>query len=892
MTTTHQPVAIFWDFENCSLALGRTGFTVARNIESIAQKYGSLKLFKAYLDAQKQPLGSDVFRAELQSSGVSVTDCPHIGRKEVADRMLQGDLMSFALDYPAPATVIIISADRDFAYAASVLRQRRYNVVMISHSNPRPNLWLISQAVDCYDWKKDVLHVEEPTLLAHTTLSPGKTVPSHADLLAQCLASIPPPASEAVHAVTATTTQSISLTVTDAAASRVDRKTAAVSSTAGPVNDSPSLSHIPPKLRCLVQALHTLAPTFAPVPKTRLLGKVKALNPQCSRDEFKQLLRAGRANHLIKTGSKPQKWVCLRPDCLGQENAVVQVVEELVDSGHESSSSDEEDAVCETPIPPGFDVVVHALRDVGSAGDYRMKLGDVAVLVAKHNRRPYLLAGVGKLKGYLEAGERHGVIRRVGPKTTYLMNYVALTEKYRPGYATPPSFIKTHSRRSSDTTVVSDSVEELNVLVDKPPRYVDSDSGFEEEEVVDVLPQVSPPVLVEKTARLAAEPCVVAPALSNIDNVELKSPTGTPIAIDAALEPADVSPVAMPPPQIPSGFDVLVRALQDIGPGGEYRMKRFDLAELISVKHGRAPYAQAGVGKFNRYLEVAVSKGIVEISGKKGKTMVILTDTYRSSPVVPPSASLASIFISEQPAEPAEEPSSPGIPQPDVDATNCAVTVADPPTVEDHATESIAVALEKETVDNQAVSRAMEELPREVKTTPFSEQSSWAFELISPNPPEIELDFSCTESLEALVANSNTFLTYDTLPAASAEEDDASAVAAPNAIADTYEEYQDGNHAIRGAMAANTIGLYDEPSCASASSAGPADFDILLDVLHTHAAKGFSEPLRSIVDFDLHYRLGWEGDLDGLFDQAESAGVIRTGMHRYSGLAWVALTGY
>ncbi|KAL1741893.1 hypothetical protein HDZ31DRAFT_44454 [Schizophyllum fasciatum] len=100
-----------------------------------------------------------------------------------------GDLMAFALDNPAPATVIIISADRDFAYAASVLRQRRYNVVMISHSNPRPNLWLTSQAIDCYDWKKDVLHVEERA----TTIPPilGKSVPSHAEVLAQCLAPIP-----------------------------------------------------------------------------------------------------------------------------------------------------------------------------------------------------------------------------------------------------------------------------------------------------------------------------------------------------------------------------------------------------------------------------------------------------------------------------------------------------------------------------------------------------------------------------------------------------------------------------------------------------------------------------------------------------------------------------
>ena len=104
-----------------------------------------------------------------------------------------------------------------------------------------------------------------------------------------------------------------------------------------------SLSHIPPKLRGLVQALHKLAPKFGPVQRTDVYGQIRTIDPRCSRDEFKQLLRAGRAQHLIKTGKKPHKWVSLRPECLTAKISDGRTSEELVDSGHESSSSDEDD---------------------------------------------------------------------------------------------------------------------------------------------------------------------------------------------------------------------------------------------------------------------------------------------------------------------------------------------------------------------------------------------------------------------------------------------------------------------------------------------------------------------------------------------------------------------
>jgi hypothetical protein len=64
---------------------------VIDNIRRIAHQYGTVKLFKAYLELSEQTsLKSLGLRSELQSCGVSLTDCPHNGRKDVADKMMIG----------------------------------------------------------------------------------------------------------------------------------------------------------------------------------------------------------------------------------------------------------------------------------------------------------------------------------------------------------------------------------------------------------------------------------------------------------------------------------------------------------------------------------------------------------------------------------------------------------------------------------------------------------------------------------------------------------------------------------------------------------------------------------------------------------------------------------
>ncbi|KAI4518291.1 DUF537-domain-containing protein [Schizophyllum commune Loenen D] len=165
-------VGIFWDY-------GCSGFDVAKNIERVALAHGPIASFNAYLDLQQCAVPANM-RSELQSTGVALVDCPHNGQKDVVDQMLQTDMLVFALDHPAPATIVLISGDRDFAYVASILRRRMYNVVLICHSTPGPHKSLLQQVSTQVDWNTQVLglpsssldHLRRPSAQAPAPLRP------------------------------------------------------------------------------------------------------------------------------------------------------------------------------------------------------------------------------------------------------------------------------------------------------------------------------------------------------------------------------------------------------------------------------------------------------------------------------------------------------------------------------------------------------------------------------------------------------------------------------------------------------------------------------------------------------------------------------------------------
>ena len=64
-------------------------------------------------------------------------------------------MLAHAIDNPAPSTVILISGDRDFVYAVSVLRLRKYRVVVIAPTAAHGSLK--NQASALYEWPRHVL---------------------------------------------------------------------------------------------------------------------------------------------------------------------------------------------------------------------------------------------------------------------------------------------------------------------------------------------------------------------------------------------------------------------------------------------------------------------------------------------------------------------------------------------------------------------------------------------------------------------------------------------------------------------------------------------------------------------------------------------------------------
>lgn len=163
-------VGIFWDYENCAAPAGVPGYIVAEYIRNAAHKFGPVTVFKAYLELSTVNITPKMInlRSELQSSGVSLTDCPRASnRKDVVDKMLLVDMLAFAMDNPAPAVIMLISGDRDFVYAVSVLRHRKYDVVLVIPPQGA-HITLRSQATVALDWRFDIFS-EDNTLVNGST---------------------------------------------------------------------------------------------------------------------------------------------------------------------------------------------------------------------------------------------------------------------------------------------------------------------------------------------------------------------------------------------------------------------------------------------------------------------------------------------------------------------------------------------------------------------------------------------------------------------------------------------------------------------------------------------------------------------------------------------------
>jgi len=150
------PALVFWDIENVQLPKGRSAQSVVQQLRKKVEKYGRVSI-RIYGGS----VGDDgMLQKELLDSGCIAVNTPHLGKKEVADKIIIAETLLFAWENKPPASIILITADADFAYMLSRLKDRGYRTVLIApHANldSRKGLMLRSSVKDFLSWELDIL---------------------------------------------------------------------------------------------------------------------------------------------------------------------------------------------------------------------------------------------------------------------------------------------------------------------------------------------------------------------------------------------------------------------------------------------------------------------------------------------------------------------------------------------------------------------------------------------------------------------------------------------------------------------------------------------------------------------------------------------------------------
>ncbi|KAM9314631.1 meiosis regulator and mRNA stability factor 1 isoform 2-T3 [Pholidichthys leucotaenia] len=125
------PVGVFWDIENCSVPSGRSAGAVVQRIRNRFFKGHREAEFICVCDISKE---NKAVIQELNNCQVTVA---HINAtaKNAADDKLRQSLRRFAETHTAPATVVLVSSDVNFASELSDLRHRHGFQVILVHGN-------------------------------------------------------------------------------------------------------------------------------------------------------------------------------------------------------------------------------------------------------------------------------------------------------------------------------------------------------------------------------------------------------------------------------------------------------------------------------------------------------------------------------------------------------------------------------------------------------------------------------------------------------------------------------------------------------------------------------------------------------------------------------------
>uniref|UniRef100_A0A8D8QAS1 Meiosis arrest female protein 1 n=1 Tax=Cacopsylla melanoneura TaxID=428564 RepID=A0A8D8QAS1_9HEMI len=147
VATSLPPIGVFWDIENCQIPRGRSALSVAQTIrDNFFDGYREVE-FVVVCDVKKE--NAQIIQ-ELNDAQVNLI---HVSStcKNAADAKLRQSIRRFADIHAAPAAIILISGDVNFAADLSDLRHRKKMHVILLH-NDRCSDSLILCASEHHDY--------------------------------------------------------------------------------------------------------------------------------------------------------------------------------------------------------------------------------------------------------------------------------------------------------------------------------------------------------------------------------------------------------------------------------------------------------------------------------------------------------------------------------------------------------------------------------------------------------------------------------------------------------------------------------------------------------------------------------------------------------------------
>lgn len=155
-------VGLFWDYENIKRPRTVDTYTVCTRLRDHFRDAGRLCERRLYYDSRKQAeVATD--REGFDMSGFTLVDCPTRNRKEMVDKKIIVDVMSFAWERlrqgGTPPLVVLLTSDGDYAYMLNRLRDFGVQTALVYDANAHAALVKSADRAD--SWRFDVLGLDE-----------------------------------------------------------------------------------------------------------------------------------------------------------------------------------------------------------------------------------------------------------------------------------------------------------------------------------------------------------------------------------------------------------------------------------------------------------------------------------------------------------------------------------------------------------------------------------------------------------------------------------------------------------------------------------------------------------------------------------------------------------